>query len=278
MYVRLAFAVAAHLEPEILVVDEVLAVGDAAFQKKCLGKMGDVAKKDGRTVLFVSHNMAAVKSLTKCAIVLSRGVLAFDGKTDSAIQAYVQMASRTGQTEAGRPWGSGTHTTIKAIRLVDPTGAPTTHYEAGQLLRADVEIETDGAAGLSLELFLTDASHSRIGMASTYQFHSQTLPQQKGSYICHLRLEPMWLASGLYAFDVATSVINVSWDHYVESATEFTVPFSNPLGHQFDFKQSCGYGALALLSSPQARFVQCAHNVNHDNGRRAAQPCGTCGE
>ena len=71
MYVRLAFAVAAHLEPEILLVDEVLAVGDAAFQKKCLGKMGEVAK-EGRTVLFVSHNMAAVQSLCRSGIVLHR--------------------------------------------------------------------------------------------------------------------------------------------------------------------------------------------------------------
>ena len=74
MYVRLAFAVAAHLEPEILVVDEVLAVGDAEFQKKCLGKMQDVAG-DGRTVLFVSHNMAAISSLTKICAYLSGGRL-----------------------------------------------------------------------------------------------------------------------------------------------------------------------------------------------------------
>ena len=72
MYVRLAFAVAAHLEPEILIVDEVLAVGDAEFQKKCLGKMQDVAGH-GRTVLFVSHNMAAVRSLCECAVLLANG-------------------------------------------------------------------------------------------------------------------------------------------------------------------------------------------------------------
>jgi lipopolysaccharide transport system ATP-binding protein len=262
MYVRLAFAVAAHLEPEILVVDEVLAVGDAEFQKKCLGKMDDVSKNEGRTVLFVSHNMAAVKSLTKCAIVLSRGVLAFDGKTDSAIQAYVEMSTRTGRIEAAKPWGSGEHTTIKAIRLIDPDGEPTIHYEAGQRLRADVEIETDGSAGLSLDLFLTDANGSRIGMASTYHFHGQTLPQRKGNYICHLCLEPMWLASGRYGFDVATAVANIRFDHYVESAMEFDVPFSNPLGHQLDFKQSYGFGTLALLSLPQARFVLCADDVN----------------
>lgn len=91
MYVRLAFAVAAHLDPEILVVDEVLAVGDAAFQKKCLGKMGDVAK-EGRTVLFVSHNMTAVKTLCQSGIWLDKGVLTNSGDAKEVISAYMMGA------------------------------------------------------------------------------------------------------------------------------------------------------------------------------------------
>src|SRR5439155_16381974 len=86
-----AFAVAAHLEPEILVVDEVLAVGDSAFQKKCLGKMGEVARK-GRTVLFVSHNMAAVSNLCTKGIILERGKLRFQGLTDDALTEYMQAS------------------------------------------------------------------------------------------------------------------------------------------------------------------------------------------
>ncbi|MEH2443110.1 ABC transporter ATP-binding protein [Nostoc sp.] len=89
MYVRLAFSVAAHLEPEILIVDEVLAVGDSAFQKKCLGKMGDVATKEGRTVLFVSHSMQAIAQLTKRCILLSKGNIQFDGHTGKAVQLYL---------------------------------------------------------------------------------------------------------------------------------------------------------------------------------------------
>lgn len=89
MYVRLAFSVAAHLEPEILVVDEVLAVGDAAFQKKCLGKMGDVAR-EGRTVLFVSHNMGAVRNLCQNGVVLKNGEVVFSGETHSAVDFYMQ--------------------------------------------------------------------------------------------------------------------------------------------------------------------------------------------
>lgn len=101
MYVRLAFAVAAHLDPEILVVDEVLAVGDAAFQKKCVGKMGDVAK-GGRTVLFVSHNMQAVSQITSRAIVLEKGVVSFRGKPQEAISHY--MSQNMGKAEQTREY------------------------------------------------------------------------------------------------------------------------------------------------------------------------------
>src|SRR6201999_671208 len=89
MYVRLAFAVAAHLQSEILIVDEVLAVGDAEFQKKCLGKMNEVSQQ-GRTVLFVSHNMQAVESLTTRCIFLSRGQLSFDGPSKDAVSLYLK--------------------------------------------------------------------------------------------------------------------------------------------------------------------------------------------
>ena len=90
MYVRLAFAVAAHLEPEILMVDEVLAVGDAQFQKKCLGKMGDVAK-EGRTVLFVSHNLIALRSLCPRAVWLDRGELREQGASSDVVASYLQL-------------------------------------------------------------------------------------------------------------------------------------------------------------------------------------------
>ena len=93
MYVRLAFAVAAHLDPEILVVDEVLAVGDADFQKKCLGKMGDVSKKEGRTILFVSHNMGAVRQLCTRGILLQNGSIAFNGDVNSTVNFYLENNS-----------------------------------------------------------------------------------------------------------------------------------------------------------------------------------------
>lgn len=109
MYMRLAFAVAAHLEPEILIVDEVLAVGDAAFQKKCLGKMQDVSKSEGRTVLFVSHSMAAIRSLCTRGILLSQGRLVADADVQACIGAYERGHSASPVSEWRR---SGTSNSI----------------------------------------------------------------------------------------------------------------------------------------------------------------------
>ena len=96
MYVRLAFAVAAHLEPDILIVDEVLAVGDAEFQKKCLGKMEDVSRREGRTVLFVSHDMASVGALTHRAILMEAGRIAAIGPTEDVVSSYISKSRVSG--------------------------------------------------------------------------------------------------------------------------------------------------------------------------------------
>lgn len=123
MYVRLAFAVAAHLEPEILLVDEVLAVGDAAFQKKCLGKMGDVAR-EGRTVLFVSHNMAAVMNLCRRAILLNRGEISQQGPVQLVTQEYISSLEPVGTRALGQfadREGSGTLRFVD-LRILDASG------------------------------------------------------------------------------------------------------------------------------------------------------------
>jgi lipopolysaccharide transport system ATP-binding protein len=116
MYVRLAFAVAAHLEPEILIVDEVLAVGDMEFQKKCLGKMKDVSDKDGRTVLFVSHNMEAIQSLTSRSVLMNNGTIAFTGNSFEAIKKYYTLNKK--QSEAAMRSHSNKEVFISDIRVL----------------------------------------------------------------------------------------------------------------------------------------------------------------
>jgi lipopolysaccharide transport system ATP-binding protein len=136
MYMKLAFAVASHLEPEILLVDEVLAVGDAQFQKKCLGKMGEVSRH-GRTVLFVSHNMAAVKSLCTRAVLIDAGRLAADGDVDGVVNRYLSGGTdmpRTGVigAEAARLQDAPGEATFRSVRLTDVAGGETTQLYFGQ--------------------------------------------------------------------------------------------------------------------------------------------------
>lgn len=155
MRVRLAFSVAAHLEPEILLVDEVLAVGDMAFQKKCLGKMGDVVG-EGRTVLFVSHNMVAVRELCPRSILLDRGRLVFDGATDEAVSHYMSAEVLSEDEEVRR------HTGIWIVREyfrgVEQTGEGIT-VTPGKPFTCGVEVQTEKTpdrAWVNLEIFSVD--------------------------------------------------------------------------------------------------------------------------
>jgi lipopolysaccharide transport system ATP-binding protein len=255
MYVRLAFAVAAHLEPEILVIDEVLAVGDAEFQKKCLGKMQDVARKQHRTVLFVSHNMAAVRSITSRSIVQDKGHLQFDGPTGDAINFYTQSLRSSSDLQS-RQLGSGVHTTIRNVKLLNSNHQSVDSYDPGAPLLVEITFETDGTPGLSIELFLLDSNQAKLGLASTHHFHGLDLPTQAGRYTCVFNLEPLWLASGSYGFDVCTAVVNQCWDHYVDDAIEFSIVASNPGGLPWDFKHSYGYGAMALVCRDAPAFAR----------------------
>jgi lipopolysaccharide transport system ATP-binding protein len=132
MYVRLAFAVAAHLEPEILVVDEVLAVGDAEFQKKCLGKMQDVSR-GGRTVLFVSHNLASVEALCSRALLLSAGQLAMDGNVREVISSYHAMTNSRGNREQhfNPVFRRGSTPVFMSASLIDDEGRDTSQMLVG---------------------------------------------------------------------------------------------------------------------------------------------------
>jgi lipopolysaccharide transport system ATP-binding protein len=135
MYVRLAFAVAAHLEPEILIVDEVLAVGDAEFQKKCLGKMHDIATKQGRTVLFVSHNMGAVRTLCERAIYLGSGKIIADSDAHAAVNVYLQTSS--GMTDLvwrAADQKTGVQAAVVELSLRSESGNPVSEIVMGDKL------------------------------------------------------------------------------------------------------------------------------------------------
>jgi lipopolysaccharide transport system ATP-binding protein len=151
MYVRLAFAVAAHLEPEILIIDEVLAVGDLVFQKKCLGKMQSVAG-DGRTVLFVSHNMQTVAGLTDRAILLEEGRITAAGPSDAVIQTYLANHASRDATFESEPAGDRPEFTRVALR----TSGPGPLQQHGEPLSIDIDIFTPEPipnAAVSFQIF-----------------------------------------------------------------------------------------------------------------------------
>src|SRR6266404_2894797 len=173
MYVRLAFAVAAHLEPDILLVDEVLAVGDISFQKKCLGKMGDVARQ-GRTVILVSHQMAAINALCSRCVILTRGGVAFDGSTAEATARYYaeSLDIVDGSDLSARPReGSGkARFTSIHIQPLDKLGRPVEVAYPGCDLSIDVEVECKLTfAPAHLAIILYDSNGYRVVDTNTAQ-------------------------------------------------------------------------------------------------------------
>ncbi len=164
MYVRLAFSVAAHLEPEILVVDEVLAVGDAQFQKKCLGKMEDVSKNEGRTVLFVSHNMGVVTQLCKRAILLKNGHIIANGNTDQVIQSYVSSDYKTGaeyNKEGKESLNKPNY--FKRVFTTKETGSKTSDFIFNESIQLHFEFKiSQNAPNLQIGIGLNDKYQNRV--------------------------------------------------------------------------------------------------------------------
>jgi len=147
MKVRLGFAVAAHLEPDILIVDEVLAVGDAEFQKKAIGKMQEVSREGGRTVLFVSHNMGSVKTLCNSAMVIDNGKVIFSGSSEDAINEYLKFSSYAGDMELGERKDRIGNGKLKftGITLRNLKGEAITEAISGEGLKLEIRYRSDGS-------------------------------------------------------------------------------------------------------------------------------------
>jgi lipopolysaccharide transport system ATP-binding protein len=181
MYLRLAFAVAAHLEPEILLVDEVLAVGDAAFQKKCLGKMGDVAG-EGRTVLFVSHNMQAIRTLCSRSILLDKGEVASDEPTEKTLSLYNQRLRERkidAETDIHNPSnrrGSGA-VRFTAIALEDGSGNHRSNFEMGDTIRFKVSYKIfQEMRGLAIYIALRSGLTGELITSVRHVMSSEMIP------------------------------------------------------------------------------------------------------
>ena len=201
MYLRLAFAVAAHLEPEVLVVDEVLAVGDAGFQKKCMGKMENVAG-EGRTILFVSHNLAAITSLCSRAILLESGQVKMEGSANEVVARYlsdssssevttIDLATHRNRVAAATP-------VFQAMRMLDGDGKPVSSFKMGDRVTFEVVVDL-GERSLPNPLININIERSGVRVLTLSPYYMSPEPfTLTGTMVLHCAWDTSALAPGSY--------------------------------------------------------------------------------
>jgi lipopolysaccharide transport system ATP-binding protein len=206
MYLRLAFGVAAHLQPEILLVDEVLAVGDVAFQKKCLGKMGDVAKQ-GRTVLFVSHNMSAVQELCQRGILIDAGQMAYDGRISHAIAEYYKRTNELNADDAS------TDDKFKPLSVsnlkVNDNVMPA--VKVGEAFDVSLNVKGDNVRNPSIFFVMENMTGQQI-VHLRVNSRDLGLETINGKYTLKIAVPSLWLSPGMYSiyFKFIASAVNWS--------------------------------------------------------------------
>jgi lipopolysaccharide transport system ATP-binding protein len=239
MYLRLAFAVAAHLEPDILVVDEVLAVGDAEFQRRCLGKMSDVAK-EGRTVLFVSHNMSAILRLTEEGILLDKGKLILRGPTREVVDTYMASGfSQTGQ----RHWdedeipGEAKPFRPVAIRLIDRNQRVVDTVRSIEPVTISIEYDLEAPiTGLRVGIYLMTMRGEYVFTSfdtDSPEFYEQYSVRPAGKYTSSCTIPGDYLNEGRYVLGINASSFRVKRYFQDEVALTFTVDGTGAPGKQW---------------------------------------------
>jgi lipopolysaccharide transport system ATP-binding protein len=231
MYVRLAFAVAAHLEPEILIVDEVLSVGDIRFQKKCLGKMQDISHGQGRTVLFVSHNMDSIQRLCSHCLILEQGKLIAHGDTVSTVLKYISSNSYQSQpnhwidVSEVRRRGTG-EARFSAVRYSSLNDAFSFHPYSSGPLEFLLAIESDSYRSVdSLAVTIYDKTAGTKLVNADIAAIGQVIDLKKGHNVVRLRIEQLHLNPDVYILGLWLKDKGLKWTplDYLESAFEIEV-------------------------------------------------------
>ena len=246
MRVRLAFAVAAHLDPEILIIDEVLAVGDAAFQEKCLGKINEVARS-GRTVLFVSHNMAAIQAFCTRVIVIDEGRISFDGPASEGVERYYRSFSSretSGRYVREKPVVPETKAWIVMAACTDGDGCPNAETHSGETLNFDIIVHaTTPLPGLQLGIGLENTRGVRVCTLHTKCEPTLKFNRPAGGYRLSCSVSGLVLASGRYhariQLENGDEVVEL-----LESALSFRVLAT-------DFFTNGGKGLAGVVLAPQ---------------------------
>ena len=254
MYVRLAFAVAAHLNPEILIVDEVLAVGDAEFQKKCMGKMHDVAES-GRTVLFVSHNMGAVRQLCSQSLVLKSGSVSYSGSVDGGINEYMNPDTNT---SAIAEHATKVHEdmTITMVRVNGSTSDSTDVNPVQRTLEIEICGEVRQPMRIEMEARITDLFGAQLGLFSPGHDRGFTNMHSAGPFHLHSIIElPACLNRGEYHLHLAVTEPGVTgWAEIPHAVRIFAEGIATSTGRTIDYYSGAGWlflGEKQGVASPK---------------------------
>lgn len=205
MYLRLAFGVAAFLQPEILLIDEVLAVGDAVFQKKCLGKMDDVSKQ-GRTVLFVSHNMGAIQELCQRGILLDSGRVAFDGKAVDCVSEYYSRTSSSNHKDENK--NTGRPMEVAGLKVNDSLSPI---IESGKSFEVSLNLKGRHIKNPRMFFIIENILGQSLVHSRVYS-KEIGLEQIDGSYVLRLSIPALWLSPGIYSMYFKVIANSVEWE------------------------------------------------------------------
>ena len=241
MYVRLAFAVAAHLEPEILIVDEVLAVGDVQFQKKCLGKMEDVGK-EGRTVIFVSHNMSAMKTLCQKGILLNEGKIVTQGAIDKAIDCYGGQDIKSSSVYIAPKQPEYPY--FKKIEICQNKKIGN-KFKSSLPIRIVFEVETYNTIDLSVNIVIRNSDGVWIHHSSS-EFNTNTIDCKSRLRECSI--PPYSLTFGTYYLDAFLAIRNYQLFEKAIDALKFEIYCSNTMPFLTKYSDWKGICAPELLS------------------------------
>jgi lipopolysaccharide transport system ATP-binding protein len=219
MYVRLAFAVAAHMDTEILLVDEVLAVGDAQFQKKCLGKMDEVSKGEGKTVLFVSHNMSMISSLCRKGLLFEQGNIRFNGPVEDAINTYLNSDQiGNGEIIYKDHFPGDEKAVLRAARIVGTDGSPTVNVQINEPFFIEIEYELlENGMRVYPNIHIKDAFGQYVFVTSDSVCDNDSSKKSKAQrYISRCKLPGNLLNAGTFYVGIALTSVYPLIVHFFE--------------------------------------------------------------
>lgn len=250
MYVRLAFSVAAHMEPDILIVDEVLAVGDAEFQKKCLGKMEEVTKTEGRTILFVSHNMAAVKRLCTRCVLLNKGKIESIGDNEQIINKYLKVLNYSIKNTPLIEKPRSTKATLRAkivdikMRQQDSNVEAEVSDNSPSFIKIIIESYHDDI-DTSLQLIISDTTQN-LSILDSASMMNRFFKLKKGLNEIICKIDSLNLYSGDYIISCHLTIPNIEIIDLVNDAYIFTVKKFDPYNIGSDIKKDSGNGVFHI--------------------------------